>query len=402
MKYLILLLALLVSQVTSAVAGGLVAGTRGSKIWNYPVRYWGNVADSLSRSFSSTATPAAVWIVTFYGDGGDTYATFPSGGATVAHVSFTSTDFNEAYLTEFDRRGMRVWLQIEPGAASVSDLIDVVLSRYKNHKCVTGFGIDVEWLDAQSVSEGRRVTDAEASAWEQKVKSYDPAYTLFLKHYTQNRMPLTYRGDILFVDDSQQFPGFASCVNEFKVWGQSFPANKVAFQFGYPDDRPWWSLLQNPPVTLGNALLAAIPNTAGLFWVDFTISEVFSIVANGVAGLPAVPEILRLQQNYPNPFNPTTTIRYSLPESGTGEAGLGAEKRDVGNAGSGGSGLGARVVRLAVYDILGREVAVLVNEPKATGEYSVTWDARGMSSGVYYYRLEAGEFVQLRKMVVVK
>jgi hypothetical protein len=380
----VLLLALLLSSSgVSAGTGGLSTGFRGSKTWNYPVRYWGNVADSLSRSFSTPASPAGVWITTFYGNGGGIYATFPSGGAPLPYVSYPSTDYNESYLQEFDRRGMRVWLQIEPGAASVSDLIDAILTRYKSHPCIVGFGIDVEWLDAQSTSGGRRVTDAEAAAWELKVKSYDTSYTLFLKHYTQNRMPLTYRGGILFVDDSQQFTGFAHCVNEFKAWGNSFSANKVAFQFGYPDDRFWWSTLQNPPVAIGNALLAAIPNTAALFWVDFTITEVFPLAAMDVADRRVLPEVSALMQNFPNPFNPNTTIGYTV-------------------AGTGHEALGNRWVKLAVYDPLGREVAVLVNGERPVGEYVVRFDGTGLTSGVYFYRLQVDGLAETKQLLLLK
>ena len=60
------------------------------------------------------------------------------------------------------------------------------------------------------------------------------------------------------------------------------------------------------------------------------------------------------------------------------------------------------MVRLSVYDMLGREVAVLVNEPKTPGRYAVTWDARSMASGVYLYRLVAGTFVQSFRMMLLK
>jgi hypothetical protein len=354
----------------------LVAGFRGSKIWNYSPNYWENVADSMARSFTSPAAAAAVWIVTFYGDNGDIYATFPSGGGQLAHVSFTSTDYNESYLTEFDKRGIRVWLQVEPGAASMTDLVDVVLNRYKHHTCIVGFGVDVEWLDTQSSPGGRRPTDQEASTWEAKVRSHDSSYTLFLKHYSSNRMPPSYRGNILFVDDSQQFPNFTSCINEFEAWGSTFAPNKVAFQFGYPDDRPWWSTLANPPITIGNALLANIPNIAGVFWVDFTISEVFPISALAVTQPEAQMESFRLTQNYPNPFNPMTVLSCQLPVAGR--------------------------VRIVVYDLLGKEVKVTLDEQKAPGTYQVMFDAAGLPSGVYICRMTAGSFVESKKILLLK
>jgi hypothetical protein len=90
-----------------------------------------------------------------------------------------------------------------------------------------------------------------------------------------------------------------------------------------------------------------------------------------------------LEQNYPNPFNPTTRIRYTV--GGVRDQGPGVSK-----------------IRLAIYDLLGREVAVLVNERKTPGSYEVSFDANGVSSGVYIYRLTAGSFVQSRSMVLVK
>jgi hypothetical protein len=81
-------------------------------------------------------------------------------------------------------------------------------------------------------------------------------------------------------------------------------------------------------------------------------------------------------QNYPNPFNPTTVVSYQL------------------SAGSD--------VRLAVYDVLGREVTVLVNERESLGSYEVKFDAAGLASGVYCYRLTAGNFVQAHKMLLLR
>jgi hypothetical protein len=92
----------------------------------------------------------------------------------------------------------------------------------------------------------------------------------------------------------------------------------------------------------------------------------------------AVPASCALEQNYPNPFNPGTSIGYRV------------------------RGLGDRVVRLAVYDMLGREVAVLVNEKKEPGSYHVQWDASKFASGVYVCRLVAGSYVESRKMLLLK
>jgi hypothetical protein len=113
------------------------------------------------------------------------------------------------------------------------------------------------------------------------------------------------------------------------------------------------------------------------------LSEIISSAQPISGNLPAAFELC---QNYPNPFNPTTTIKYELPK--------------------------ASVVRLSVYDILGREVSVLVNERKNAGSYEVKFsakggsasggDASGLSSGVYFYRLQAGDFTQTKRLLLLK
>ncbi len=89
-----------------------------------------------------------------------------------------------------------------------------------------------------------------------------------------------------------------------------------------------------------------------------------------------LPEEFSLSQNYPNPFNPTTTIEYSLPKAGD--------------------------VSLKVYNLTGQEVALLINDKMPAGNHTVSWDASGSASGVYFYRLQAGDFVKTRKMVLLK
>jgi hypothetical protein len=91
---------------------------------------------------------------------------------------------------------------------------------------------------------------------------------------------------------------------------------------------------------------------------------------------PTAPKTFLLEQNYPNPFNPSTTIRYQLPV--------------------------ASEVKLEVYDVLGKKVATLVSERQAAGYYQYVWNANGLTSGVYFYRLQAGGFVETKKMMLVK
>jgi len=129
---------------------------------------------------------------------------------------------------------------------------------------------------------------------------------------------------------------------------------------------------------------------------------------------PAQPVSMTLEQNYPNPFNPVTTIGFRVPGVRTG-SGASGEKTGSGSTsmdnspstidnrlGSGVSGLGSSWVRLAVYDLLGREVAVLADGQKTPGVYSVSFNAEGLSSGVYFCRLTGEGFYDVKKMVVLR
>jgi hypothetical protein len=102
------------------------------------------------------------------------------------------------------------------------------------------------------------------------------------------------------------------------------------------------------------------------FGSGIILNQEDEIVANGFT----------LSQNYPNPFNPSTKIKYSIPHSSD--------------------------VKIKVFDILGNEIATLVNEEKSAGVYEITFFAGNLSSGVYFYQLQAGEFVQTKKMILMK
>ena len=151
---------LLIFFSTIAAGKDLYTGFRGSRVSGFTADYLVGVADSMSRNFTSPGFPAAVWILSYYGNNGDIYVQFPNS-ASVAHCYFTDQDYSESFLDAFDAADMKVWLQVEPGAANVETLIDLVFARYGHHSCIAGFGIDVEWLDTQSFSAGRQVTDAE-------------------------------------------------------------------------------------------------------------------------------------------------------------------------------------------------------------------------------------------------
>jgi len=118
-----------------------------------------------------------------------------------------------------------------------------------------------------------------------------------------------------------------------------------------------------------------------LRWNEEAVMEnVASAILTNTVGINEdqsnVPKEYALQQNFPNPFNPTTTISYQLPKSS--------------------------FVKISIYDISGRLVEILINEQKNAGYYSVTWNAEDMSSGIYIYKINAGEFNSVKKCLIVK
>ena len=101
-----------------------------------------------------------------------------------------------------------------------------------------------------------------------------------------------------------------------------------------------------------------------------------TITSTYVADLFTVPKSFELKQNYPNPFNPSTTIEYELPQTSR--------------------------VKLTIYNVLGQKVATLVDAEQVPGNYRVKFNGQNLAAGIYFYRLQAGNFVQNRKMILIK
>jgi hypothetical protein len=118
-------------------------------------------------------------------------------------------------------------------------------------------------------------------------------------------------------------------------------------------------------------------NIIGVTNYNFNSIDLIQLSPNNVKGETNIqPERYYLIQNYPNPFNPSTKIKYSIPQSSN--------------------------VVIKVFDILGNEIETLVNEEKSVDTYEVEFDGSGLTSGIYFYQLQAGSFVETKKMVLMK
>jgi hypothetical protein len=164
--------------------------------------------------------------------------------------------------------------------------------------------------------------------------------------------------------------------------------NQIWMQYGFRDafnlNQNWWG-----PDVIGideGPIIVMIENyRTGRVWNCFMQNADiqrglqkagFSVITDVQEAPVTVPAGFRLDQNYPNPFNPTTTIRYSLPKQ--------------------------EHVILKVFDILGREVATLVDEEQDRGEHAALFGRNDLAAGLYFYSLTAGKFSQTRKAVLLK
>jgi len=204
-------------------------------------------------------------------------------------------------------------------------------------------------------------------------------------------------GFVLFTDNSGGVPveliSFTADVNSEKVllhWQTATELNNLGFEIERKSDKNGWRMIGFKE---GKGTTTEIQNyvfSDDLFGIEsehlyyrlkqidfdgtFEYSEVVEVVVD-------IPTEFSLEQNHPNPFNPSTTIRFTIPQG---------EKRETRN------------INLKVYDVLGNEITTLVNEEKPTGSYEVEFNAANLPSGIYFYKLRAGDFVETRKMVLIK
>ncbi|MDD8018978.1 MAG: T9SS type A sorting domain-containing protein, partial [Bacteroidota bacterium] len=167
-------------------------------------------------------------------------------------------------------------------------------------------------------------------------------------------LSLTNTGNVLFTNLVNGKPYFASDVYNDTTYQIAFYGGTANLSLTIP--------------AYGSAVLIVSDSAKKL-----VVPTLLGVNANNEKTLP---ERFSLSQNYPNPFNPSTTINYQLPVNSN--------------------------VSLKVYDILGKEVITLVHQEQRAGTYSVKFAGEKLSTGIYFYRLQAGSFVQIKKMLLMK
>ncbi|MDQ3021504.1 MAG: T9SS type A sorting domain-containing protein [Bacteroidota bacterium] len=148
--------------------------------------------------------------------------------------------------------------------------------------------------------------------------------------------------------------------------GSTRPTGAAAWDAGINNGSPTFSYIITVAGSYHYVCLPHAPDMAGNINAEpSSISQLTEIVSS-----------FELSQNYPNPFNPTTNIKFSIPNSS--------------------------IVTLTIYNNTGMEVETLVNEKFKAGGYKVDWNAVNFTSGIYYYKIQAGEFIETKKMLLIK
>lgn len=156
---------------------------------------------------------------------------------------------------------------------------------------------------------------------------------------------------------------------------------KLAFEKYDPNGNLKWTAYNSDSATYTNVFDFLVDSSYNLYATGTHADQVITLkfvqtptLIN--TSLNEIPSEYKLEQNYPNPFNPVTTIDFQLP-------------KDVN-------------VKIKVYDVSGKEIKTLIDEFKQAGSYNISFDGSNLSSGVYFYRIEAGDFVQTKRMVLLK
>jgi len=247
--------------------------------------WWAEKAKRFASAMSGDGkkfVPVVIEIVSIYLDDGHCEMEFakPKGASKPKGVDWfnpkASIDHEKA-LEAYDKAGVKAIIQLEPGDADVVECLEIANAAFGKHPCVIGYGVDAEWYKTKGSpkNEGAPIPDADAKRWLEKVLSFNPNFTLFLKHWDTSHMPPTFRHPRLwFLSDSQDFKNIRGLLADFADWADAYKKETVGFQFGYKADAKWWKKKPFPASAIGRAILKEAPNTRFLFWVDFTAPQV--------------------------------------------------------------------------------------------------------------------------------
>lgn len=286
------------------------------------------------------------------------------------HNSPLNDNQHEAAFTYLDGLPVSVFLETRPGSGTnMVNLIDTYFKKWGKHSCIKGFGIDLEFYKA--------ISDAEAKAMDEKLKSFNPEYRLFFKHWETGYMPKTYRGkgDLIFMStSSEETP--SSLIKQHADFCNAFTNAACGAQIGYPADEPsgpnhshptsgasydGWDKFKDPIKDWGDAFLKAVTSN--------TMEMVFTWVT---------VKSLRMPWDLTKGATIPSSVAPELPSQGRF---LRAERT--------GSGLtltlvqgGSAIAVPAAADITGRKVVAAQGAGFASGRYFLRTDGHALSASL--------------------
>lgn len=270
---------------------------------------------------------------------------------------------SRVYVTDTDSTGAYAFSELLPGTYVV---MAVPLGNYTPAYYTNNDSVTYRWKRASKIVINGNSVD-NINIYVKQFGSFNSGYTNIFGSVSisgNNNSANGKAGAFVYAYRNGEFAGYTMTNAE-----GNYSINGLAAGYYYVFvDKPGFNESSTVMVNTGYDLTGS-PLSAS---ADFTVTSTTSVVADRTVQ----PATYVLEQNYPNPFNPTTSIRYSLPAAGH--------------------------VTLKVFDVVGKEVATLVNGYQQTGQYTVTFNASNLSSGMYFYRLETGSVMQTRKMVLLK
>ena len=305
-----------------------------------------------------------LWSARYEGSGADegTALTVDPQGNVIVTGSSVALNGRDYTTVKYNNAGVQQWLKRYNRTASTDDVPVGIVSDNTGNIYVTGYceGLNTTSLDYATVKYN-------AGGDQQWVKTFNSGL-----------VGVDDKASSIDIDQSGNIYVTGSTVSS----GSDFDYGTVKYS---PSGEVLWSILYENILAVddtavmvkadNNGNIYVTGNSSGFSGIDFLTVKYSQPI--GITPISTeMPEGFSLGQNYPNPFNPMTNIKIQMPKSG--------------------------FVKLAVFDITGKEVAILVNEELNAGTYNIDFDARHLASGTYFYRMETDGFTDVKKMIIVK
>ena len=256
------------------------------------------VMKNIAKKFGENTIPSAVWIIggiiTMHNldydvcphtnDSAFCRLEFPENPESPTndpmYIRFSDTDKHTPYLEKFDKEGIKVYLQVEPGRAKMEELIRLCLDKYGHHPSVAGFGVDVEWYPSNGETNGpgekihTPLTPSHLKDLDSLVKLYNKDFKVMAKHFNANYVGGKSVGDVIYINSSQWYDNLNELAVNFANWADRFYPNEVGYQLCYPDDYGWWKNLNDPIKDISKAIFNKMKNKdqkINIYCVDFSI-----------------------------------------------------------------------------------------------------------------------------------